>query len=76
MMAFLVLSSALTAVRMVNLAPEFDAKSKPDILDADPGIDPINIKNDYFKWVNARAGTTFENYFRSPGITASCRPTS
>jgi len=60
MMAFLVLSSALTGVQISSLAPEFDKKSKPDILDADPGVDPFNIKRDYFSWINARAAPTFE----------------
>jgi hypothetical protein len=60
MMAFLVLSSALTGVQISSLAPEFDKKSKPDILDADPGVDPFNIKKDYFSWINARAAPTFE----------------
>lgn len=60
MMVFLVLSSALTGVQISSLAPEFDKKSKPDILDADPGVDPFNIKKDYFNWINARAAPTFE----------------
>jgi small-conductance mechanosensitive channel len=29
-------------------------------LDADPGVDPFNIKNDYFNWINASAAPTFE----------------
>src|SRR6516164_1187895 len=53
MMAFLVLSFALTGVDIPHLAPEFTGK--PDILDADPGIDPFNVKNDYFNWINASA---------------------
>src|SRR5260370_15238922 len=36
MMAFLLLSAALTGVHVLNLAPEFDNNNKPDILDADP----------------------------------------
>lgn len=59
MMAFLLLSAALTGVRVAILAPEFDRTDKPDILDADPGVDPINVKNDYFKWINASDGATF-----------------
>ncbi|WP_407149355.1 hypothetical protein [Bradyrhizobium sp. ORS 86] len=51
MMAFLLLSAALTGVHVVNLAPEFNLDSAKDILDQDPGVDPINVKNDYFKWI-------------------------
>jgi hypothetical protein len=60
MMAFLLLSAALTGVHVAILAPEFsvDPKNRA-ILDADPGVDPINVKNDYFKWVNAHDGATF-----------------
>ena len=61
MMAFLVLSSALTGIDIVRLAPEFGkTNGKPDILDADPGVDPFNVKNDYFNWINACAAPTFE----------------
>jgi hypothetical protein len=60
MMAFLVLSQALTGIQLLSLAPEFDKKDKPDILDADPGVDPFNIKNDYFAWINACAAPAFE----------------
>src|SRR5271169_1461086 len=43
MMAFLVLSQALTGVKIVNLAPEFASDTKnPGVLNADPGTDPIN----------------------------------
>jgi hypothetical protein len=51
MMAFLLLSVALTGVDIQTLAPEF-SRGSGDIL-ADPGIDPINIKNAYFGQVNA-----------------------
>jgi hypothetical protein len=60
MMAFLALSSALTGVRLAVLAPEFQSDPKnPGVLNADPGVDPINVKNDYFKWINASDGATF-----------------
>src|ERR1700729_1431926 len=60
MMAFLVLSQALTGIKIVNLAPEFASdKNNPGVLNADPGIDPINVKNDYFKWINASDPATF-----------------
>jgi hypothetical protein len=47
MMAFLILSVALTGVDIQTLAPEF-SQGKGGILDADPGVDPFNIKKDYF----------------------------
>jgi len=50
MMAFLVLSAALTGVDIQILAPEF-SRTAGDILSDDPGIDPINIKNAYFDWI-------------------------
>ena len=52
MIAFLLLSAALTGVDIQTLAPEF-SRGSGDILSADPGIDPINIKNAYFRQVNA-----------------------
>ncbi len=50
-MAFLLLSEALTGVDKQLLAPEFDPKTN------DPGTDPINIKNDYFRWINVKDST-------------------
>jgi len=52
MMAFLLLSEALTGVDKQLLAPELDTKKN------DPGTDPINIKNDYFRWINAQDTTS------------------
>jgi len=52
MIAFLLLSAALTGVDVPTLAPEF-SRGKGDILSADPGVDPIDIKSDYFSQVNA-----------------------
>ena len=46
MMAFLLLSVALTGVDIHTLAPEFTRGDK-GLLDADPGVDPFNIKQDY-----------------------------
>jgi hypothetical protein len=57
MMAFLLLSAAITGVHVAILAPEFRAKS--DLLDSDPGVDPINVKNDYFTWINANDAPPF-----------------
>ena len=50
MMAFLLLSAALTGVDKLILAPELSG--------SDPGTDPINIKNDYFKWIVAKDKTS------------------
>jgi hypothetical protein len=49
MVGFLLLSEALTGVDIKTLAPEFTANSK--ILNSDPGVDPIQIKDDYFSWI-------------------------
>jgi len=54
MVAFLLLSEALTGVNRQTLAPEFSADAN-DILNSDPGVDPINIKNSYFDWINSHA---------------------
>jgi hypothetical protein len=58
MTAFLLLSAALTGVRLANLAPEFGLNDK-DILNSDPGVDPFNIKNEYFAQVKASDAATF-----------------
>jgi hypothetical protein len=58
MMAFLVLSQALTGVQISLLAPEFAPKD--DVLKSDPGVDPFNIKDQYFAWINASNAPTFE----------------
>jgi hypothetical protein len=57
MMAFLLLSEALTGVSRQTLAPELSEKAG-DILNSDPGIDPINIKNAYFDWIKAHDPTS------------------
>jgi hypothetical protein len=57
MMAFLLLSEALTGVSRQTLAPEL-AENKSEILNSDPGIDPINIKNTYFAWIKANDATS------------------
>ena len=56
MMAFLLLSEALTGVSRQTLAPEL-VEDKKDILKSDTGTDPINIKNDYFKFINDNGPT-------------------
>ena len=57
MMAFLLLSEALTGVNRQLLAPELEL-NKDDVLSSKPGTDPINIKNDYFKWINVKDSTS------------------
>ena len=57
MMAFLLLSEALTGVDKQLLAPEFEL-NKDDVMNSNPGTDPINIKNDYFRWINAKDSTS------------------
>jgi hypothetical protein len=48
MVAFVLLSSALTGITETKLAPGFDlAKSEP-------GSDPVDVKQEYFNWVNKR----------------------
>jgi hypothetical protein len=51
MVPFLLLSTALTGVHVATLAPEF-TPDKTDILKSRAGIDPINVKDDYFKFIN------------------------
>jgi hypothetical protein len=48
LVAFVLLSSALTGITETKLAPGFDlAKSEP-------GSDPVDVKQEYFNWVNKR----------------------
>ncbi|WP_050043542.1 hypothetical protein [Bradyrhizobium sp. LTSPM299] len=58
MMAFLVLSAALTGVHVATLAPEFTMDGSKDILDQKPTTDPFNIKDDYFKFIGAADKTS------------------
>src|SRR5262249_20923139 len=48
MVNFVLLSGALTGIAELKLAPGFDlAKSEP-------GSDPVDVKQEYFDWVNKR----------------------
>ena len=58
MMPFLALSSALTGVRLATLAPEF-SQDKANFLNSDPGVDPIQVKNNYFAFVSNKDAATF-----------------
>jgi hypothetical protein len=54
MLAFVLLSEALTGVNKLTLAPELS--------DSNPGFDPINIKDAYFTWIAGHAApSTFRN---------------
>ena len=57
MMPFLALSSALTGVRLATLAPEF-SQDKANFLNSDPGVDPIQVKNNYFAFVSNQYAAT------------------
>jgi hypothetical protein len=56
MMEFLVLSAALTGVSIQTLAPEIEIE-KTEILNSKPEVDPINIKNAYFRWITSHDPT-------------------
>ena len=58
MMAFLLLSAALAGVRVASLAPEFALDAKKDLLDQTPTVDPFNLKDDYFNFINAADKTS------------------
>jgi hypothetical protein len=57
MMAFVLLSEALTGVSRQTLAPELVEKNG-DLLNSDAGIDPINIKDEYFDWIKSHDPTS------------------
>jgi hypothetical protein len=79
MVLFVLLSAALTGIYETKLAPEMNTKKfrKPDELrlflkqlklsdlsELVPDLDPVNIKQEYFNWVNARHPAAFENLLR------------
>jgi len=47
MLNFLLLSDALTGIDRLTLAPELSGSN--------PGVDPVNIKDAYFAWINGHA---------------------
>jgi hypothetical protein len=53
MVAFVVLSAALTGIAESKLAPGFSLQTQ------EPGSDPVNIKREYFVWVNTRHPVVF-----------------
>jgi hypothetical protein len=77
MMAFLLLSAALAGVHVTALAPEFAFDKSKDILDQVPTVDPFNVKDDYFKFINAADRSRHSgSCCRSRGIIASRLATS
>ncbi len=72
MMAFLLLSEALTGVHADKLWRPNSSRPKSEILNSDPGVDPINIKNAYFDWIKAMIRRRHSaNCCKSPRIIAS-----
>jgi hypothetical protein len=59
MLVFVRLSAALTGIVEAKLAPSFNLKGPTD-----PGSDPVNIKEDYFIWLNDHRPAAFENLLR------------
>jgi hypothetical protein len=53
MVAFVLLSAALTGINETKLAPGFD------LTKSEPGSDPVDVKQEYFNWVNKRRQPTF-----------------
>ena len=74
MVAFVLLSAALTGIAEAKLAPGFGPLPRPttpptpptpiDLQKLAPGSDPVDIKRDYFNWVNERHPAAFENLLR------------
>jgi hypothetical protein len=73
MVAFVLLSAALTGIAEPKLAPGFTSlpAAQPgapplpiDIEKSIPGSDPVDIKRDYFNWVNERHPAAFETLLR------------
>jgi hypothetical protein len=61
MVAFLLLTAALTGVRPVDLEPEFvAAKPGVDMLKSTPDPDPFDVERDYFNLVYSKDPKTFE----------------
>jgi hypothetical protein len=68
MVAFVLLSAALTGIAEKKLAPGFDLQK------LFPGSDPVDIKRDYFNWVNEREPAAFENLLRIAKENAGGQP--
>jgi len=62
MVAFVLLSAALTGIAEGKLAPNFHPLPSPtniDLEQSDHGSDPVDVKQEYFDWVNKRHQATF-----------------
>ena len=62
MVACVLLSAALTGIAEGKLAPNFHPLPSPtniDLEQSDPGSDPVDVKQEYFDWVNKRHQATF-----------------
>jgi hypothetical protein len=62
MVAFVLLSAALTGITEGKLAPNFHPLPSPtniDLEQSDPGSDPVDVKQEYFDWVNKRHQAAF-----------------
>lgn len=62
MVAFVLLSAALTGIAEGKLAPNFHPLPSPTNIDLEqsgPGSDPVDVKQEYFDWVNKRHQATF-----------------
>jgi hypothetical protein len=61
MILFVLLSGALTGIAEAKLAPQFrplPSLADIDLEKSDPGSDPVDIKQEYFNWVNKRRQAT------------------
>jgi hypothetical protein len=61
MILFVLLSGALTGIAEAKLAPQFrplPSLTDIDLEKSDPGSDPVDIKQEYFNWVNKRRQAT------------------
>jgi hypothetical protein len=62
MILFVLLSGALTGIAEEKLAPGFRPLPSPTDIDlekSEPGSDPVDIKQDYFDWVNKKRAASF-----------------
>jgi hypothetical protein len=79
MILFVLLSGVLTGIAQAKLAPGF--RAVPSLADIDleksePGSDPVDIKQEYFNWVNKRRPAPFRRLLQmtKDSLNASDRP--
>jgi hypothetical protein len=75
---FVLLSGVLTGIAETKLAPGFRAVpslSNIDLEKSEPGSDPVDIKQEYFNWVNKRRPAPFRRLLQvtREGLNASDR---